>query len=426
MISSKIAVSISILVIIAGTGALAVALDAQARQRKHEFVQSSVESLQFLSLAVAPSVAIGMHHRVQTVLDTIAAYPEKFPDIRALEVIGRDGRVIADLDPRRFNLKRALPGLEEKMRLGQPLSQEVEPQLIEIYVPVRITYPLGVMRATISESRLYLPLQQQQRQAVLVVLVTAAALAVALHLVLRRVISQRIVKLAHVAMSLKEGHLNARAHVAGQDEISELADSFNRMAESMLEYTTNLEQLVAERTTALKQANARLEQLAITDPLTQLFNRRHFEERVARDLEVARRSKRPFTIVILDVDQFKQVNDRFGHLVGDEVLQRVATVLLTNARAMDLAARIGGEEFALAMPDTDTEEAVQAVERIRKQIALPRHFQAAKESQAHVVTASLGVASYPEHGETLKELMSAADTALYRAKQSGRNRVERA
>lgn len=162
---------------------------------------------------------------------------------------------------------------------------------------------------------------------------------------------------------------------------------------------------------------ARLYDAARSDPLTGLPNRRGFRELLDLELERARRGDASMTVLVGDLDHFKEVNDRSGHHVGDAVLQRVAVVLREGVRRIDAAARIGGEEFAAILPDATAEEAFVVAERLRG--ALRDTF-----SQDSVpVTISFGVASFPTHGETAASLLRAADEALYGAKESGRNRT---
>ena len=162
---------------------------------------------------------------------------------------------------------------------------------------------------------------------------------------------------------------------------------------------------------------ARLYDAARADPLTTLSNRRGFRERLDLELERARRGECQMTVVVGDLDHFKEVNDRSGHHVGDAALQRVARVLDGGKRQLDGVARVGGEEFALILPDTDDHGAFVIAERLR--CALREEFL----GDAVPITISFGVASYPEHGETAAALLRAADEALYAAKGSGRNRT---
>jgi diguanylate cyclase (GGDEF)-like protein/putative nucleotidyltransferase with HDIG domain len=160
----------------------------------------------------------------------------------------------------------------------------------------------------------------------------------------------------------------------------------------------------------------RLYEAARTDPLTKLLNRRGFRELLDLELERSRRSGAPLALVVGDIDHFKEVNDRSGHAVGDAALRRAADLLSHGVRRIDAAARIGGEEFALVLPDVEDKPAYVLAERLR--CALREEFAA----DTVAITISFGIASYPQHGETAGSLLRAADEALYAAKQAGRDR----
>jgi diguanylate cyclase (GGDEF)-like protein/putative nucleotidyltransferase with HDIG domain len=164
---------------------------------------------------------------------------------------------------------------------------------------------------------------------------------------------------------------------------------------------------------------SRLYDAARTDPLTMLSNRRGFRELLDLELERARRGENEVTVLVGDLDRFKEVNDRSGHQVGDIALQRVAGALSEGKRQIDSAARVGGEEFALILPDTGQDGAFVLAERLR--CALGDEFAA----DTIPITISFGLATYPLHGETAASLLRAADEALYAAKDSGRNRTVR-
>jgi diguanylate cyclase (GGDEF)-like protein len=170
---------------------------------------------------------------------------------------------------------------------------------------------------------------------------------------------------------------------------------------------------------ALALRNARLlvevQHLAAVDPLTGLANRRTFEATLHREIARSVRTGEDVSLLLIDVDHFKHVNDALGHPAGDEVLRHVGRVLSTYGREVDLPARYGGEEFAVILPACPADEAVRVAERLRAGIAGP----AARVT----VTASAGVASVPRDATTAEELVAAADAALYRAKQSGRDRT---
>jgi diguanylate cyclase (GGDEF)-like protein len=208
-------------------------------------------------------------------------------------------------------------------------------------------------------------------------------------------------RLGQAAGQLADGHDHVRAQVRGRGALRELAAAFNDMA------------------TRIAAQKAALTEMAISDPLTGLHNRRSFQVRLAEEIERTRRSQVPFTL-LLDLDHFKQVNDRFGHQAGDQALQAVAAVLHQQLRAVDLPARIGGEEFAVLLPDTTGHGALEAAERLRAAIAA----QPIPHPHATItVTASIGVAWCPAHADTGDGLLRVADQALYQAKRAGRNRT---
>jgi two-component system, cell cycle response regulator len=172
----------------------------------------------------------------------------------------------------------------------------------------------------------------------------------------------------------------------------------------------------------LMESNKRLELLSITDGLTKLHNHRYFQDELARAFEESQRYGRPLSMVMIDIDFFKKINDTHGHAVGDEVLKAVARLYRDSVRSTDLVARYGGEEFAVMMPETELQDAITFAEKIR---ALVEETPIETQAGPLRATVSLGVASVPlTNVNTAKELIVAADKALYRAKKSGRNQVQ--
>jgi len=171
----------------------------------------------------------------------------------------------------------------------------------------------------------------------------------------------------------------------------------------------------------LMETNRRLELLSITDGLTKLHNHRYLQDELARAFEESQRYERPLSLAMIDIDFFKKVNDTYGHAVGDDVLKGVAKLFRNSVRSTDLVARYGGEEFAVMMPETPLEDGITFAEKIRALIeAEPLQTQAGPI----LATVSIGVASAPHtRTHSAKELIVAADKALYRAKRSGRNQV---
>jgi diguanylate cyclase (GGDEF)-like protein len=165
---------------------------------------------------------------------------------------------------------------------------------------------------------------------------------------------------------------------------------------------------------------------AVTDELTGLFNHRRFQEVMTAEVERARRYGHELGLIMLDIDNFKQINDTYGHLQGDEVLREVAHVLRQSSREIDEPARYGGEEMAVALPQTDLEGAYQFAERVRRRIEA-LDLPLLEGDGTLKVTASFGAASLGNStGEGKDALVASADAALYRAKRSGKNRTVRA
>jgi diguanylate cyclase (GGDEF)-like protein len=168
----------------------------------------------------------------------------------------------------------------------------------------------------------------------------------------------------------------------------------------------------------------RLSDSAKIDSLTGLLNRRGFDECFGYELERARRGSGRLSLVLLDLDYFKEVNDRFGHAAGDGALERLGHLLIATKRQIDIAARVGGEEFALLLPESDVEGAFSVCERVRHRVRATLSDELAGTGQMNgPLTVSLGIASFPADGTTPAELLAAADRALYEAKRLGRDRT---
>lgn len=216
------------------------------------------------------------------------------------------------------------------------------------------------------------------------------------------------------------------------NELSRLELAFNRMLSrldeerrsheaSLTALNRSLEQLVEKRTEELRAANENLEQLVRTDTLTGAANRRHFVERMRIEIQRARRSKPPLSLLMIDLDNFKQINDKWGHSAGDEVLRCFAQLAGTHLRAGDLFARLGGEEFAILLPDTPLIGAEEVAQRLMQAV---RQQQVASDKHQIQYTVSIGVAELHDDENDYEPFLKRADRALYSAKHAGRDRVE--
>jgi diguanylate cyclase len=194
-----------------------------------------------------------------------------------------------------------------------------------------------------------------------------------------------------------------------------------RRAKKEVEHVnTTLEHSVHERTLELQDAIKRAETLARTDELTNLNNRRSFFHYGRFIYDQSRRSNKPFSIVMLDIDYFKKINDTYGHPAGDKALQAVSSTIEKVARVSDVPGRIGGEEFGLILPETTTQQAQLLAERLRQSIS---DLIVSRDQSSFKLTASLGVAQSTESDRSIDDIMVRADRALYDAKEQGRNRV---
>ncbi len=171
----------------------------------------------------------------------------------------------------------------------------------------------------------------------------------------------------------------------------------------------------------LTQANQKLEVMATTDDLTKLANRRYFLQTLKHECERSHRYSRPFSLAMIDVDHFKRVNDTYGHGIGDEVLRNLATVMVRVFRNVDCVGRLGGEEFAVCLPETDIPGAMRACDRLRTEL---ESTSIDADGACISITASVGLAGFDSETETPECLMKRADELLYKAKNNGRNRIE--
>ncbi|MGB3724618.1 MAG: diguanylate cyclase [Glaciecola sp.] len=170
----------------------------------------------------------------------------------------------------------------------------------------------------------------------------------------------------------------------------------------------------------IEKLNDRLEKISRVDGLTGLFNRRYWQERFEHDFKLSKRNKSVYSLLMLDIDHFKNVNDTYGHQMGDEVIKHLAKVISIAIRETDVAGRYGGEEFVIMLPDTPASQAVNVAERIRKSL-----LDAVVKYEVHEViyTCSIGVAELSLNHKRSNMWIEAADQALYQAKENGRNQV---
>lgn len=206
-----------------------------------------------------------------------------------------------------------------------------------------------------------------------------------------------------------------------QDEVGTLMSTFNKMLSTIEQQAAEINTFATRLDAAYKElesTNARLKETSFKDEVTGLYNRRFFSLRLEEELSRYRRFNHPVSVVLLDLDGFKAVNDDYGHTVGDDTLREVAQILMKHSRGINVVSRYGGDEFAVLLVETSKAGARLYADRIREVVAKYPF------SHGKVITASFGVASLPDdEAGTAEDLFRAADEALYTAKRAGKNQV---
>jgi diguanylate cyclase (GGDEF)-like protein len=242
-------------------------------------------------------------------------------------------------------------------------------------------------------------LAADKRTVLTIAILTAITLTLLANLLLNRALLRPLARLREATARLGAGERGHRLAWKRRDEIGLLAQDFDRMAGE------------------LEEAHEHLERLALTDPLTGLNNHRAFKERLEAELRRAERERYCVSVVAIDVDNFKEVNDTWGHAAGDEGLVALAEAFRSHLRPSDLCGRVGGDEFCIALVRASAEEAEAVVERLRKHVATLEIGPAGQS-----FTLSAGIAEFPKHSLSREELLHLADGAMYWAKSAGRNR----
>lgn len=388
-------------------------LRSQREWVRLETVRNNEHVLSYVSASLAYSVVGYDYHTVQLLLEQLT----RSEDIVYAKVLSPKGNVMAEvgsfdasLDSQRL--------LRESILINGEIVGEVF---------------LGV-----SNQRIVRNLDRQKKSLIQRELTILLLIAVGEFLALSFIILRPIRTISeHISRNvLEDGSIGSHIPIDSQDEIGEVAGRLNLMREKLTAARGSLQTRIeaADKELAatnrqlrrqsieLQEKNERLQSLAATDPLTELFNRRRFEETLEKEVASSIRYGDSFSLIVLDIDRFKLVNDQFGHDVGDSVIREVAIALRNVVRRADSIFRIGGDEFVVLCRNTTDEGALNLAEKIRR--ALEGHPVATAEGSLDV-TASFGIASIPSTAVASDPgiLLKSADLALYRSKEEGRNRA---
>jgi diguanylate cyclase (GGDEF)-like protein len=259
-----------------------------------------------------------------------------------------------------------------------------------------------------SKKEALLPLLAFRRQIILMALALAGLFLVPA-LLLARTLVLPLEELSRVSRRIREGKpgLQVKSRIGG--ELGEFISTFNSMSLSLKE---SLEEISAK--------NDELRVMSITDPLTGRYNRRYIEDYLARELKLACRTGDPLTILMMDLDHFKEYNDTYGHIAGDMALKELGEILVGTVRRTDVVARYGGEEWIICLSHTSREGGTKIAEKLRKAVEKNIFLLKGQETR---VTVSIGIATAPEDGNEYSAIVEAADTAMYLAKSNGRNQI---
>ncbi len=396
----------------------AIFLSNERRDAVEDFRALNEKVLQTMSVTVAVQVA---QNDVGSLDTLIAELSESLAvrDLRELAVLDESGRVLAHTKPELFNTVLTDDFTQQAIASEGPTWAR-EPNRFRISVPAKSGLRWATVTATYSLNRLDEAFNHTLQRMIVGSLLLFAFIGGVLFWGADRLIVRPLRTLQQTARRMGEGHLTQRVPLMSGREMRELSETMNRMAAALQSERENLERSVTERTKELQEANARLQLLAVTDGLTGLFNHRRFQEALQTELVRAERHKRPLSVLMIDVDFFKKVNDVMGHPAGDELLRKLAEILGADLRQTDMIARYGGEEFTVLLPETTKSEAVMVGERMRTAVE-----EGANQGNPwkQKVTVSMGVATYPEDGSSGEQVLEAADQAMYIAKRQGRNRV---
>ncbi|MBX7117097.1 MAG: diguanylate cyclase [Myxococcaceae bacterium] len=395
-----------------------VAAEQERGDEEQDLRMRSLEVLEAVSVAVSPHLAAQDYSALATLIGRFFDV-QKEDGLRELYVLDPTGTVLAHSHPI-LAKTRAADAFSVRAAKGDSRLWQHEGSFLSVAVPVEYRGYLGVVVAKYSLGDVEGEVARARLQWLGLALVLWLLVGVVLFSGIDGWVLQPIAELQDAVRLIGEGELSRRVPPLPGREMAELSNMVNRMAGALESERDNLERSVDARTRELQELNSRLEQLSVTDALTGIYNHRRFQESLASELLRAHRNLQPFSVLMIDVDHFKKVNDLLGHPIGDELLRQLSAVLGQCLRKSDLLARYGGEEFAALLPGTDKQLALQVAERMRA--VVDSEMNSGAEWPQHI-SISIGVATWPMDGQTKEALVASADAALYEAKHGGRNRV---
>ena len=305
------------------------------------------------------------------------------------------------------------------------IGQDVPSYQAVIHSPDANNQALGTIEVWADRAYHRSMLWESQKHVIPGYLIFTVLMCVTVAWVMRRDLGMPLRQIADFVRNLRPEELNQPLEIrrpdrVRADEIDMVMQGFHHLQHALDRHIKDLDGLVKERTVELSSLVDEVKRLSQLDVLTGAYNRRAMEMRLPIDIERSARYERPFSVIFVDIDHFKRINDQYGHAVGDEVLKDVAQRLQHSLRAnLDWMVRFGGEEFVIFLPETDLAHASEAAERLAQMV---RSTPWRSDKLELKLTCSFGVAQY-RRGDTMDSLLERADSLLYQAKHQGRDRV---
>lgn len=377
----------------------------KSKKSKHDLLKDTI------SPVIGLNLSLGLESANKEYLDQII---RDNADLAHIELIGPEGTILykhsrtsekvlnKDPDDMNFCNKRIL----------DPVTAE----------------PLGSVHLYFFDHEYQKVVGKNRETTIKIFLITFVLLAIFISYIRREFRHLKWLSQSVLSYDPKENNLSLTHSVRG-DEVGVIHNAIKSMVERIGSHSkllddinTSLEKKVKERTRQLEEANQKLKELSVTDELTQVANRRHFTTHIEETWELARRTKRVVSVVMCDIDHFKEVNDTYGHAMGDVVLKSIAKIMKDSLqRNTDFIARFGGEEFAIVLYDTKTDAAQKLCERIQNNLRKSDGFEF-KGKKTGPVSLSFGISSMtPNIDNSYEDAVLSADAALYEAKEKGRN-----
>ena len=407
--------------------AMTIVTAQQLRETLWEIERSAVDKGRAVATAMVPAVLYAMQRNKPSDLQGYFNYMAKSRDIDYVQIINESGHVEISSEiqdavqpaPLAPNWITSMPDKQMLTRyaIAQPWPADFKSKGVDVFVAL-LEDPAAATIEQVQNAdhlRIGINFDAVVRKdtprviwnMVMFTLVVAFIMVLGLLILLGYIL--RPLRELHAGLrAVASGDLNYEVPVYSRDEVGRVVQAFNAT------------------TARLRAAFEQIESLATTDALTGLPNRRVFDERLASEAARARRYRHPFGLIVMDLDKFKDINDRYGHPAGDEVLKFVSKTIQANIRETDVPARIGGEEFAVILPETGPVEVRAVAEKLRSAVAEFPLKPSERLPENVRITLSGGAACSAGHLVTAESMMAAADAALYRSKSEGRNRINMA